>query len=39
MINTDIVLDMLVALFIHQTGWSLFFAITDYFKDDEETND
>ena len=39
MISAEIVLNMLIALFIHQTGWSLFFAITDYFKDDEETND
>ena len=38
MISTEIVLNMLLALFIHQIGWSLFFAVTDYFKEDEETN-
>lgn len=28
----------MIALFIHQIGWSLFFAVIDYFKEDEETN-
>ena len=36
--NVEIILNVMLALFIHQIGWSLFFAVTDYFKDDEETN-
>jgi hypothetical protein len=36
--NAEIILNVMVALFIHQIGWSLFFAVTDYFKEDEETN-
>jgi len=36
--NAEIILNVMVALFIHQIGWSLLFAVTDYFKDDEETN-
>lgn len=36
--NAEIILNVMAALFIHQIGWSLFFAVTDYFKEDEETN-
>ena len=36
--NAEIILNVMIALFIHQIGWSLFFAVIDYFKEDEETN-
>ena len=36
MMNAEIILNVMMALFLYQIGWSLFVAVLGYFKDDEE---